>query len=137
MASARSMLSSAPVASPRSRSARLRRTHAFAFAGLDLECRVRQLQSLVVALLIELQLREIRKGLAVTWTQVQCVNIGDLGFFPSAELVQGQTGAVGRLAVVGALFPGDAIGVERLIQPVSAQQLAAEVEVGVAGHRII
>ena len=106
-------------------------------AGLDFDCGFRQLQSLVVALLIEPQFRELREGLAVARTPLQCANIRGLGFFQPAEVVQSHTGAVGWLAVVGPLFLGDAIGIERLIQPVSAQQFAAEVEVCVAGRRIV
>lgn len=52
-------------------------------------------------------------------------------------MVQGQPGAVGWLAVAGALFLGDAVGVERLVQAVPAQQLAAQVEVCVARGRVV
>ena len=81
--------------------------------------RVAQLQGVFLALLIEPQLREFRDSLAVARTPLHCANIRGLGVFQSAEAVQGQTGAVGRLAVVGALFLGAAIGVERLIHPVN------------------
>lgn len=54
-----------------------------------------------------------------------------------AEVVQGQRGAVGRLAVVGSVVLGDAVGLERLVQPVPAQQLAAQVKVCVAGRRVV
>ena len=91
----------------------------FRVAVLNRDRRVRKLQGFFVALLIEPQLREVRERLAVAWTQVQCPKIPGRGLFQSAEVVQRQTGAVGRLAVIRALFRGDAVGVERLLQPVS------------------
>ena len=76
-------------------------------------------------MLIEPQLRKTREGLSVARTPVHRSRIGILSFFDAAEVVKSQTCAVGRLAVIGALFLSDAIGVERLIQPVPAEQLAA------------
>ena len=50
------------------------------------------------------QLREVREGLAVARTECQRAKKGGLGFVQAAEAVQGQAGAVGGLAVVGALL---------------------------------